>query len=37
MIEGAGHLPVLERPEETTAALRDWLAQPLLLHRRAEG
>ncbi|MET4100959.1 pimeloyl-ACP methyl ester carboxylesterase [Roseovarius sp. MBR-78] len=37
MIEGAGHLPVLERPEETTATLRDWLAQPLLLHRRAEG
>jgi len=37
VIEGAGHLPVLERPEETTAALRDWLAQPLLLHRRAEA
>ena len=37
VIEGAGHLPVLERPEETTAALREWLAQPLLLHRRAEA
>jgi pimeloyl-ACP methyl ester carboxylesterase len=37
VIEGAGHLPVLERPAETTAALRGWLAQPLVLHRRAEG
>jgi pimeloyl-ACP methyl ester carboxylesterase len=25
IIEGAGHLPPLERPEETTAALRRWL------------
>lgn len=26
IIDGAGHLPTLERPEETTAALLDWLA-----------
>jgi len=25
IIDGAGHLPTLERPEETTAALRRWL------------
>jgi pimeloyl-ACP methyl ester carboxylesterase len=25
VIEGAGHLPTLERPEQTTAALRRWL------------
>jgi pimeloyl-ACP methyl ester carboxylesterase len=25
MIEGAGHLPVLESPEETNAALACWL------------
>ncbi len=25
LIEGAGHLPVLERPAAATAALRDWL------------
>ena len=25
MIEGAGHLPVLESPEETNAALAIWL------------
>ncbi|SHE61852.1 Pimeloyl-ACP methyl ester carboxylesterase [Ruegeria intermedia] len=27
VIEGAGHLPTLERPEETTAALRRWLEE----------
>lgn len=27
IIEGAGHLPTLERPEETTAALRRWLEE----------
>jgi pimeloyl-ACP methyl ester carboxylesterase len=37
VIDGAGHLPVLERPAETNAALRGWLARPLPLHRRAEG
>lgn len=31
VIEGAGHLPTLEQPEATTAALRHWLAQPLVL------
>lgn len=28
IIEEAGHLPCLEQPEETTAALRGWLALP---------
>lgn len=27
IIEGAGHLPVLEQPDETTAALRRWLEE----------
>lgn len=27
VIEGAGHLPTLEQPEETTAALRRWLEE----------
>ncbi|MCA3436452.1 MAG: alpha/beta fold hydrolase [Rhodobacter sp.] len=27
MVEGAGHLPTLERPMETTAALRRWLEE----------
>lgn len=31
IIEGAGHLPMLEQPEQTTQALRDWLDQPLVL------
>ncbi len=31
VIENAGHLPTLEQPSETTAALRDWMAQPLIL------
>lgn len=26
ILPGAGHLPPLERPQETTSALRDWLA-----------
>jgi len=30
-IEGAGRLPALEQPDATTAALADWLAQPLVL------
>lgn len=28
VIDGAGHLPTLERPEETGAALRQWLEEP---------
>ncbi|WP_272006088.1 alpha/beta fold hydrolase [Roseovarius sp. ZX-A-9] len=31
VIEGAGHLPTLERPNATTQALRDWMKQPLVL------
>ena len=28
MIDGAGHLPTIERPEVVTAALLRWLARP---------
>ncbi|WP_243612224.1 alpha/beta fold hydrolase [Shimia aestuarii] len=31
VIEGAGHLPTLEQPAATTAALRDWMRQPYVL------
>ncbi|MEL7164110.1 MAG: alpha/beta fold hydrolase [Pseudomonadota bacterium] len=31
IIESAGHLPTLEAPDETTTALRAWMAQPLML------
>ena len=31
VIEDAGHLPTLEAPEATTAALRVWMKQPLVL------
>lgn len=31
ILEGAGHLPTLETPAETTQALRDWMRQPLIL------
>ncbi|MCM2560565.1 alpha/beta fold hydrolase [Lutimaribacter sp. EGI FJ00015] len=31
LIDEAGHLPTLEAPEAVTQALRDWLAQPLVL------
>ncbi|MBO9479216.1 alpha/beta fold hydrolase [Shimia sp. R11_0] len=31
VIKEAGHLPVLEQPEATTAALRAWMQQPLVL------
>lgn len=31
VIDGAGHLPTLEQPEATTAALLEWLRQPLVL------
>ena len=30
-IEGAGHLPMLERANKVTQALRDWMDRPLLL------
>ncbi len=31
IIQGSGHMPMLEQPGQTTQALRDWLAQPLIL------
>ncbi|MCR8827969.1 alpha/beta fold hydrolase [Pseudosulfitobacter koreensis] len=31
VIEDAGHLPPLEQPEQTTAALRAWMKQPMVL------
>lgn len=31
VIDDAGHLPTLEQPEATTAALRRWMTQPLVL------
>lgn len=31
VLEGAGHLPTLEQPQRTTAALRTWMRQPLVL------
>lgn len=31
VLEHSGHMPPLEQPAETTAALREWLAQPLVL------
>ena len=31
ILPDAGHLPNLEQPEETNAALRDWMARPLML------
>lgn len=31
VLETAGHLPTLERPAETTAALRAWMQQPWVL------
>ncbi|MEL7080762.1 MAG: alpha/beta fold hydrolase, partial [Pseudomonadota bacterium] len=31
VIEGAGHLPTLEKPDQTTNALRDWLKLPFVL------
>lgn len=31
VLEHAGHLPTLEQPDETTAALRTWMAQPYVL------
>ena len=31
VIEDAGHLPTLECPDQTTAALRKWMTAPLML------
>lgn len=31
VLENSGHLPTLEQPAETTAALRKWMRQPLVL------
>lgn len=31
VLEHSGHLPTLEQPEETTAAIRKWMQQPLVL------
>tara|TARA_R110002094_G_scaffold817_2_gene4580 strand:+ start:319 stop:1029 length:711 start_codon:yes stop_codon:yes gene_type:complete len=31
VLENSGHLPTLEQPSETTAALRTWMRQPLVL------
>lgn len=31
VIADCGHMPMLEQPEQTTQALRDWLDQPLVL------
>lgn len=37
VIPDAGHLPVLEQPEVTTAALRGWLKRPLMLQNRVDA
>lgn len=31
ILENSGHMPPLEQPDETTAALRQWMAQPMIL------
>lgn len=31
IMEDSGHMPTLEQPRETTQALREWLAQPMIL------
>ncbi|NNK17089.1 MAG: alpha/beta fold hydrolase [Sulfitobacter sp.] len=31
VLENSGHLPTLEQPDATTAALRSWMRQPLVL------
>ncbi len=36
VIDGAGHLPVLEQPEQVNALLRDWLDWPETLRRNPQ-
>jgi len=31
ILDDSGHLPTLEQPEQTTAALREWMKQPFVL------
>jgi pimeloyl-ACP methyl ester carboxylesterase len=31
ILDNSGHLPTLEQPAETTQALREWMAQPMIL------
>lgn len=31
VLDGSGHFPMLEQPDETTSALREWMAQPFVL------
>ncbi|GAW34732.1 AB hydrolase superfamily protein YdjP [Roseovarius sp. A-2] len=37
LVPEAGHLPVLEQPEVTTAALRGWLKRPLMLQNPVDA
>lgn len=37
VLEGAGHLPTLEQPAQTTAALIGWMKQPYVLQSRADA
>lgn len=37
VIAGAGHLPTLERPDQTTRAIAEWMRQPFVLQRRADA
>lgn len=37
VVAGAGHLPTLEAPEATLAALQRWFRQPLVLQTRADA
>jgi pimeloyl-ACP methyl ester carboxylesterase len=31
ILDKSGHMPTLEQPAETTHALREWMAQPMIL------
>ncbi|WP_299849311.1 alpha/beta hydrolase [uncultured Roseovarius sp.] len=37
VLEGVGHLPTLENPDATNAALHGWLKQPFVLRTRVES